>query len=438
MADLTIFLSHNSRYVDIARGLMRSLHALDKNSSIDIKLSEDMQGSAEWRQWIEQYIGNSNLFLLIYPSTDIDMSWCNYELGRFDDGRRKVTCIKNTDIDEFPSTFSRYQGYTADASGIRRFIEDVFANGTFTNGAIINADVKKTTQELYGLTDTISTELAKEFTKARVRVQRYERRVELFTKYDASNRFLAEISKFEGNPEGLNLLGLAPGASVQWSKVRDSIPKIVGWPRELETVLPSLTEGALPPALSPFFAASDIYIPVISKAQSVDGQLEEVALIFVAVDNDKLRRFVDWSLPINMPNSFAMLVRLIRMMFRSRWEILEPRYQEAKFHHPLPERCAEIVRETTAAYEQMQQDSANQGITGISQFYSYFADELQGDVGTCGDEWNDLLTKLSAEPLKNSEELTARLRALLMNNTKWLELGAKQFAISAAKLRLAV
>jgi hypothetical protein len=437
MAELTIFLSHNSKYVDIARSVMRSLHALDKHSSLDIKLSEDMQGSEEWRKWIEQNIGNANLFLLLYPSADIDMSWCNYELGRFDDGKRKVTCIKNTDIDKFPSTFGRYHGYTADAPNIRRFIEDVFANGTFTPGFIINADVKKTTHELYELTNTIANDLAKEFTKARVRLQRYERRVVLLTKYDPSKRFLAEASKIEGNPEGLNLLRLAQGASVQWLKVRDSIPE--DWPRELEAALPRLTEGTLPSGLSPFYAAGCIYIPVISRAQSVDGQLEEVALIFVAVDSDKLRRFVDWSLPKRMPDDLAMLVRLIRMMFRSRWEILEPRYQEATDRRPpLPERCAEIVSEVNAASDQMRQDCVNQGITGIDQFYSYFADELKTDVRACGNEWNDLLRKLSAEPVKDSKDLTARLGALLTCNAKWLELGAKQFAIGATKLKQAV
>jgi hypothetical protein len=84
----------------------------------------------------------------------------------------------------------------------------------------------------------------------------------------------------------------------------------------------------------------------------------------------------------------------------------------------------------------MRQDTANQGITGLDQFYSYFADELQNDVRACGDEWNGLLTKLLAEPLQSSEDLSARLRDLLMNNAKWLELGAKQFAIVAAKMKL--
>lgn len=437
MADVKIFLSHNSKYSDIARSLMRSLQALDKQHSLDIKISEEMEGSAKWRGWIEDNIHSADLFLLIYPSADMEMSWCNYELGRFDDGKRKVVCIKNTDIDAPPPAFEPYQAYTADAAGIRKFIDELFVAGTFSNGKVIDASIKDPTDALYALAETISGHLAQDFTKARVRVQRYERRIELSLNYDQS-RFLAETSIVRGNPDGLTLLGFAPGAAVPWSAVRGSIQPTVDWPSELEGVLPKLTEGALPPALPPFSASGDIYIPVITRAQSVDGHLENLALIFVAVNSDRMRRFLDWSLPSNMPETLAMLIKLLRMMFRSRWEILEPRYQEAKFHGPTSERCAEIVREINAGYEQMRHDMASQGITGLGQFYSYFADDMQADVQACSDEFTELMKKLTSEPVKNSDDLSVGLKNLLSNNAKWLEIGAKQFAIGAARLKFSV
>jgi hypothetical protein len=71
------------------------------------------------------------------------------------------------------------------------------------------------------------------------------------------------------------------------------------------------------------------------------------------MDADRLRPLLDWSLPKNMPDTFAYLVRLIRMMFRARWEILEPRYQEAKYRLPTAECCAEIVRSVVADYGRM-------------------------------------------------------------------------------------
>ena len=275
MDEVKIFVSHNSKYVDIAKSLKLSLQALESKTLLDIKISEEMAGSTDWRQWIEENVRASDIFVLLYPSVDVDMSWCNYELGRFYDAKRKIVCIKNTDIREPPPAFQPYQAYTADESGIRKFIDELFVSGVFTDGKPLNLNVGQLTEKLYERAQSISVELARKFARARVRDQRYERRIVLSVRYDDSKRFDAVASQVEGNADGLNLLGLGQVASVPWSTIRQSIRGAVDWPDELERALPAITAGSLPPALPPFFASGEIYIPVITKAQSVDGLLEE-------------------------------------------------------------------------------------------------------------------------------------------------------------------
>ena len=123
------------------------------------------------------------------------------------------------------------------------------------------------------------------------------------------------------------------------------------------------------------------------------------------------------------------------MMFRARWEILEPRYQEAKYRLPTSERCAELVRLTIADYDRMSQDAENQGITGLDKFYAIFSSDSRPKIEALGDEWSGLMKKLAAQPLQNSDDLSARLKDLLQNNAKWLELSANQFSLTAAELR---
>jgi hypothetical protein len=82
----------------------------------------------------------------------------------------------------------------------------------------------------------------------------------------------------------------------------------------------------------------------------------------------------------------------------------------------------------------MAQDAENQGITGLDKFYSIFAADLRAEIEACGDEWTSLMKKLGAEPLQNSDDLSARLRDLLKNNARWLELSSKQFSLAAAEL----
>jgi hypothetical protein len=53
MDEVKIFVSHNSKYIDIAKSLKLSLQALESKTLLDIKISEEMAGSTDWRQWIE-------------------------------------------------------------------------------------------------------------------------------------------------------------------------------------------------------------------------------------------------------------------------------------------------------------------------------------------------------------------------------------------------
>ena|SRR5271166_1192445 len=124
MEEVKIFVSHHSKYVEIATSLRRSLQALEaKKGMLAINISEEMAGATDWRQWIEDKVRSSDIFILLYPSADMDISWCNYELGRFyDRDKRKIICIKNTDIRTPPPTFEPYQAYSADESGIQKFI----------------------------------------------------------------------------------------------------------------------------------------------------------------------------------------------------------------------------------------------------------------------------------------------------------------------------
>jgi len=148
MDEVKIFVSHNSKYAEIATSLKRSLQALElKKGSLDIKISEEMAGSTDWRQWIEENVRSANIFVLLYPSTDMDLSWCNYELGRFYDEKRKVVCIKNIDIREPPPAFEPYQAYTADTSGIRKFVDELFVEGIFTDGKPLNPSVGQFTEK---------------------------------------------------------------------------------------------------------------------------------------------------------------------------------------------------------------------------------------------------------------------------------------------------
>src|SRR5208282_2328881 len=91
--------------------------------------------------------------------------------------------------------------------------------------------------------------------------------------------------------------------------------------------------------------------------ESVDGIVRQLAVIFVAANVERLRPLFNWILPVSMPERVKTLLQVVRMIFRARWEILEPRFKEAKYRAPSTERCSEIARLVIADYDEMQRDA---------------------------------------------------------------------------------
>jgi hypothetical protein len=433
MSDLKIFVSHSTKYRELAKSLKLSLQALEAESRLDIKISEEIAGATDWRKWIEENVRTADVFLLLYPHAGMDMDWCNYELGRFYDGSRQIVCIKNTDIPKPPPAFEPYQAYDANKEGFAKFIKELFVSGTFTNGRPLNADVGKVASEFYKRAIDVKTELAEQFANARVVKHFYEMRLVISICYDREGRFNAEHSIVKGNPEGLSLLGLDDLAKVRWSDLRRSLGQTAEWAAELERSISSLAIGSLPPALPPFRASGGIYIPVITRAESVDGIVRQLAVIFVAADVERLRPLLNWLFPDSMPVGLQSLLQVVNMIFRARWQILEPRFQEARYRAPSTERCSEIARSVITDYEQMQCESEKRGMRGIESFYSIFHRELRAEVRAAGDEWVQLTRLMRTAPADKPEELSRQLKGLLKNNSRWLAVLGKQFLLAVAE-----
>lgn len=424
-----IFVSHSSKYRDLAASLKLSLLALESELHLDIRVSEEMAGATDWRQWIDDNVQSADIFLLLYPHAAMEMGWCNYELGRFyvQDSRRPVVCIKNTDIAKPPPAFQPYQAYDADVDGLGKFLKELFATGELTDGRVLNAEINKLSSDFHRRAREVAAELAKHFAQARVREHFYERRLVISVAHLDREQVDRDASLVRGNTEALHLLGLNDAAEVRWSALAAQLGDNGSWLQELEQAISTIPTGALPPALSPFRAASGLYIPLVVKAESADGILREVVLIFVPTNAERLLPLLGWSFPRGMPDPVKYLLHLVRMMFRARWDILEPRYQEARFKRPGPERCAELARLVLDDYDEMQRESEAQGHSGLDRFYASFHRDIRSEVSDATDAWLKATGELRAATDLGPDQLAALLKTLLQNNSHWLNLASRQF-----------
>jgi len=434
MAQLSIFVSHGTKYADIAISLKRSLLRVQSSRRLSVKLSEDMPAGREWRKWIDDNVRAADVFVLLYPHPTMDMSWCNYELGRFYQRDDNVVCIRNVDIPTPPRVFEPYQSIEADQAGLMKFMKDLFVTGALTAGDVLNENVGKVSTDDGALANEIARELAEQFAAARVDEQLYERRLVISVKYTSPGKLDAENSVIEGNENGVNLLGFHHMPGMRWSDVRNVLGTSAEWPMELEQAMATMASGQLPPPLSPFRSPSGIFIPVIVRAESVDRQLRRVVVIFVPADSERLGAlFEGSSLPMGMPATLKSLVHLLRLMYRARWDILEPRRAEAMYKKPSKERCAEIVRLVLSDYDELNRDLASLQLSGDDAFHGVFDSELWEEIDARSAEWLALTNDLRVKPPDNAEELSSLLTALRSNNAKWLNIGATQYTKAVAR-----
>ncbi len=430
MADkLKLFISHSSKYADIASRLTNALQSLDRDKRLEISFSKGMAGAVDWRKWIDENARSSDVFVLLYPHAGMDLGWCNYELGRFYGSGHHVVCIKNTNIEQPPPAFRPYQAYRADETELMKFLEELFVTGQFSNSEPLNPEIGALDSAIHAKARGVAASLAKAFADARVREQLYERRIVISVRQDG-DKLDAERTEVQGNADGLSLLGLDDSTQIRWSMLRQALGPNVEWPLELEAALYKLANGVLPPSLSPFRAHAGMYLPVITRTESVDGVLRQIVLIFVTMQENWLRPVLNWPLPLNMPKELQSLVVLMRSLFQARWEFIEPRFQEVLFRFPTAERCVAISQELVAYYERLQKELSQTDLGGVDAFYRLFDRSRHGDIDAMTTEWLGVMHSLRDGAGVDAASLAPLLKTLRANNGRWLALATRQFGKS--------
>lgn len=433
-----IFVSHSSTYVELAKRLKLSLKALESGPTrLDIRISEEMAGATDWREWIEENARSADMFLFLYPHMGMKLDWCSYELGRFYDPQktRYVVCLKNGDIPKPPPMFEPYQAYGGDRDGLLKFLRELFVEGVFSDHEPLNAEVGKVGTDHYKLALEVAQELSELFAQARVRERLYDRRIEITLQFEG-DRLDPARTLATGNAEGLELIGLEPESRISWAQLRMTLGNTQGWPQDLEQALPGIALGALPPALSPFRRGREIYVPVISRVEDADGRLQRIAVIFVGIAGQNLLALGGWATPPAMPENFAELIRLVRTLLRVRWEVLEPRLASFRYREMAEDQCAAAVASIQADFEQLARASQQRMPMGAEAFRNLFDRSLRPQFDQAGKAFEAAWEALKACARGDRAQAAAAVEKLMVSNALWLNLTARQFTIHVGDLTL--
>lgn len=171
-----IFISHRSEDRALATTVSSVLKMLGEGR-VETFVCSSIPGGVEWRDWIDEKIGDSDIMLFLYTEESFDWQWCFYEIGLFRQPKspnsQPIICIHNHSISSsnLPSPLEKYQAYLATKDGLKKFLSDLLYEGEFTKPERINERLFSDDRFETGVED-----LCKAFKPSKIETDFYARR----------------------------------------------------------------------------------------------------------------------------------------------------------------------------------------------------------------------------------------------------------------------
>lgn len=286
MQEYNVFISHKVDDRAIASMLQTALENLcgrHNRGRFEVFVCEQAPGGTDWRDWIRDSIARSTVLIFLYTDVDADWSWCQFEVGSFigraesEKGRRKVLCLKNSTIDELPSTIQDFQAYDADKEGIEKLFEELL-NSEDILPERLNPDLRqgKFVRQFDGYVQDIVTS----FTVTN-KTNFFDRRIDIILCEDAgpeSQEAELDEASISVDPETMRILHIS-GHNVRWKDLATSFKERgqSDWIDELEESITQIKDGQKAREVLKPFEADDgnVYIPVIARIETLQRRDEE-------------------------------------------------------------------------------------------------------------------------------------------------------------------
>jgi hypothetical protein len=141
-----IFISHKVTDEPAVR-VVRSVFNQAGFPRLKIHTCEDIPAGKDWREWIEQEIGNSNCLLFLYTRPRDTWDWSLFETGLFYGLQKGPVIVLHNPSSGPPGPIRNVQAVRANEKGIKDFLKKFFGTIEITNMATpINPEYAKDEQ----------------------------------------------------------------------------------------------------------------------------------------------------------------------------------------------------------------------------------------------------------------------------------------------------
>lgn len=134
---LRIFLSKKEDDQIIAKRIREELNPL-LGQDVEIVMSQDIPGGADWRGWIKKQLSTTDLLILLITDSSKPLDWCIYEVGLYEPLSERppkpIVCLY-PEGDKRPSQIEHLQGIECSKEQLSTFLKELF-EGKITGEAI--------------------------------------------------------------------------------------------------------------------------------------------------------------------------------------------------------------------------------------------------------------------------------------------------------------
>ncbi|BBO66206.1 hypothetical protein DSCA_01360 [Desulfosarcina alkanivorans] len=271
-----IFISHRLEDRNLALAVSGILRLLG-NKKLEPFVCTDIPGGREWRDWIDEKIGKTDILLFLYTEESFDWMWCFYEIGLFrhpsDPNPGPIICIRNSSITSLPSPLEKYQAYEATEADVKQFLEDLLYKGTFTNGDRINPEVFANDNYALAIQDFLNA-----FKPSKIEKKFYAKRAV----FDLGN-FDQDTNDEEDNtvtvvsdPYTMEEIFLSSGKITRWQDLYEKFKKEdqAAWIDQIRETIENIKKGdAIGYVMKPFISRDHKkYIPVLTRVEQMPSE----------------------------------------------------------------------------------------------------------------------------------------------------------------------
>ena len=421
---INAFFSYKKKDEETVLQIIQKLRELSAEK-LNIVHQDEFDAGMNWRDAITSGIKYANWFILLLPDPSDDWDWCLFETGLFvarATSADRLICLHHPNIDR-PSQISDFESIPATQDDVERFlrmalIEDNPIPGLSALNKAAEKSINKHAMEIVNVIRPPSSSLCREIFEPYIEL-RIENPEGLASKEDldvapiiSSNKAALDIFDYLKQPN-------------DWGSLHETISIKTDdhrWRNELYHVIQKIGKGRKFFPVQAVFQSINgkMYKPVVN-AINRNGEEDSIESFFIVFAEEV--SVIDET---ETPRDITLVVYMLRISFRFRWEVLE------KFtKQPLKEDDIPLIDN---ALRRIKVDSESRGIRDDNDFLKAFPKENWARIEEMVKEWNAVHNPSGKGTLdiaienKDPDKIQKILKKFIPMNQEFLEIASNQLA----------